>query len=78
MKQLKQYSLFDYLEEKPKPYSYSFKRYIGQKVRATFTNEILTIKKIEPYYTICTDGKREYAGINVTIYPADENERGGA
>ena len=72
-KEFEQYSIFDMVEER-KPYSYSFKRYIGQKVRASFTDKILTIKEIEPYYTICTDGEREYAGINCTIWPAERGD----
>ncbi len=73
---MEQYSLFDEIN-KGKPYSYGFKRYIGQKVVGNFTGGkvILTVKKIEPYYTICTDERgREYAGTNCTLAPLNPEE----
>ena len=72
-----QYSIFN---EKGKPYSYSFERYIGQKVEFWRDNPptIGTIKRIEPYYTIVEVNGREWAGINVTIRPVDEKERSKA
>lgn len=75
MKQIQgQLSLFDTPAFEGKPYSYNFKRYIGQRVYATFgeKGKVYTVKEIEPYYTIITDGHRYYAGINVTIYPVEE------
>ncbi len=69
-----QLSLFDLGEKKP--YSYSFKRYVGQKVVFNSTGEVWTVKRIEPYYTICSDGKSEVVGINVTIHPLDPAEWG--
>ena len=76
-----QYSIFDYHPEKKKPYEYSFKRYVGQKVRASFSckdntpGKIYTVKSIEPYYTIIVDDRgKEYAGTNCTIAPVNDEE----
>ena len=76
MQQLKQYSIFDAINQ-GKPYSYHFKRYIGQKVMGHFTggDVLLTVKEIEPYYTICIDRHGgEYAGTNCTLSPVNEEE----
>lgn len=72
-----QYSIFDCHPGKKKPYEYSFKRYVGQKVMGHFTggDVLLTVKEIEPYYTICTDAHgKEYAGTNCTIAPVNDEE----
>ena len=73
---MEQFSLFDIMDT-GKPYSYGFKRYIGQKVVGHFTGGgvVLTVKEIEPYYTICVDDHgREYAGINCTLSPLNPEE----
>lgn len=67
---MRQMNIFDY-KPRLKPYEYSWNRYIGQKVCDIY-GRLLTVKSIEPYYTICTDGVRDYAGTSTTIYPVEE------
>lgn len=66
-----QLSIFDIrpAEQAKRPCDYSFKRYIGQKVCASFDNKVHTIAEIEPYYTITSDGM---VGTPSTIWPAEE------
>ena len=52
-----QLTIFDTPEEgRRRPCDYSFRRYIGQKVRRWRTGEILRITEIKPYYTYLDDG----------------------
>lgn len=79
-----QIALWDYLDIdkrefgiKLKPYEYPWKRYIGQKLELTTGLEegkIVTVTKIEPYYTFAVDDEgEEYALTNTTCYPLEEN-----
>lgn len=51
-----QLTMFDTPEDRKRPCDYSFRRYIGQKVRRWRTGEILRITEIKPYYTYLDDG----------------------
>lgn len=49
-----QLTLFDM--QTGRPCDYSFRRYIGQKVRRWRTGKIARITEIKPYYTYLDDG----------------------
>ena len=51
-----QLTMFDTPEKMERPCDYSFRRYIGQKVRRWRTGEVLRITEIKPYYTYLDDG----------------------
>lgn len=68
-----QLSLFDIRPDnhKRRPCEYSFKRYIGQRVK--FRGQTTgVIKSIEPYYTIISTSRGELAGTPTTIWPVEE------
>ena len=72
-----QMTIFDIHNGKRKPYDYRCMRYIGEKVRLMVApDKIFTVKKIEPYYTIVTDGGgSEWVGTPTTMWPEDKNEK---
>lgn len=51
-----QLTMFDTPEGRRRPCDYSFRRYIGQKVKRWRTGKICRITGIKPYYTYLDDG----------------------
>lgn len=54
-----------------RPCDYSFRRYIGQRVRRWRTGEVARITEIKPYYTYLDDGT---VGTPYDICEASDNE----
>lgn len=72
-----QLTIFDIPEDahKRKPCEYSFKRYVGQRVRLNITEGIVsgTIVEIEKYYTIVKANGRLLVGTPTNTSPEKED-----
>lgn len=73
-----QMSIFDLMEDKPKPYSYDWIRAIGMPVRYSIDDRVRTgtIHSFDHYYTFVeTDDHRLLALTNLNCWPFEDIEQ---